>query len=232
MQAVILAAGRGTRMGELTATVPKPMLKVGDKTLIEHKLDILPQEIDEVIIVVGYLGHVIQQHFGGAYCGKRILYAEQENPTGGTANALWKAKDILQGRFLVLNGDDIYAADDIAACIKEKEWVVLVEEAAGPKSGGKVVLDKQGHVSDIQEGAHEGNLLLNTNTFVLDTRVFAQEPVPKAPGSAELGLPQTVLAACLTQAIDLVPVSATKLIQITAPEDIAAAEKALGYRVF
>ena len=50
--AVILAAGKGTRMGELSITTPKPMLKVLNKTLIEHKLDMMPDQIDEVIIVV------------------------------------------------------------------------------------------------------------------------------------------------------------------------------------
>ena len=55
MKAVILAAGKGTRMGDLSLETPKPMLKVLGKTLLEHKLDSLPDVIDEVVITVGYL---------------------------------------------------------------------------------------------------------------------------------------------------------------------------------
>ena len=54
MQVVILAAGRGTRMGDLTSDTPKPLLKVKDKTLLEYKLDVLPDSISEVIFVIGY----------------------------------------------------------------------------------------------------------------------------------------------------------------------------------
>src|SRR5437016_4983418 len=108
MQAVILAAGHGTRMVELTQSVPKPMLTVAGKPLLEYKLDALPEKIDEVIIIVGYLGGVIQKHFGGLYDNKRILYVEQEK-LDGTAGALWCAKDILHDRYLVMMGDDIYA---------------------------------------------------------------------------------------------------------------------------
>ena len=69
MQAVILAAGRGVRMGALTESTPKPMLQIKGRTLLEYKLAALPEEVDEVIIVVGYLGGMIQSHFGGEYNG-------------------------------------------------------------------------------------------------------------------------------------------------------------------
>ena len=63
MQAVILSAGRGTRMGVLTDSMPKPMLTVLGKTLLEHKFDILPSEVDEIILIVGNMGGLIQKHF-------------------------------------------------------------------------------------------------------------------------------------------------------------------------
>jgi hypothetical protein len=60
---------------------------------------------NEVILVVGYLGGMIQKRFGGEYKGKRILYLEQENPVGGSAQALWLAKDILKDKFVI---NDLY----------------------------------------------------------------------------------------------------------------------------
>ena len=74
MQVVILAAGRGTRMGGLTERVPKSLLEVAGKTLLEHKFDILPDDVDEIIIVVGYLGDKIREWYGDGYHSKRIQY--------------------------------------------------------------------------------------------------------------------------------------------------------------
>jgi len=60
MQAIILAAGRGTRMGELTNDLPKPLLKISGRPILEYTLANLPREIDEVILVIGYHGHKIK----------------------------------------------------------------------------------------------------------------------------------------------------------------------------
>lgn len=217
-------------MGALTENMPKPMLQVAGKTLIEHKLDILPNDIDEVVIVVGYLGSVVHNHFGGVHKDKRILYVEQENPVGGTADALWQAKDILHDRFLVLNGDDLYGREDIIRCTTHPDdWVFLVEEAEDTSTKGKVVLDEEGHVTDIQEGGtHEGGPgLLNTGACVLDTRIFEHAQVPKAPGSTETGLPQTALVAAREIPVDIKTVVATDWFPITVPEDLARAEEFL-----
>ncbi len=64
MQAVILAAGEGKRMRPLTLTTPKPLLHVADKQLLEHIIGALPDEIGEILLVIGYRGDLIQQHFG------------------------------------------------------------------------------------------------------------------------------------------------------------------------
>ena len=210
-------------MGTLTEKVPKPMLKVGDKNLLELKMDILPESVDEVILIIGYLGNVIREYFGTEYAGKKITYVEQKNIVGGTADALWQARGILKDRFIVMMGDDLYAQKDIEECLK-KEWALLVDNVHGKRSSGRVVTDETGNIVDILEGEHDAKeWLSSTNMFVLDTRIFNQTPVPKAPGSMELGLPQTVLAAAREQGITFSPVPATFWFQITEPADLASA---------
>lgn len=98
MQAVILAAGLGKRMGTLTDSTPKVLLEVAGKTLLEHKLGILPMDIDEVILVVGHLGEMVRRHIGSQFNGRTIRYVEQPAPLG-TADALWRAKHMLSGKF-------------------------------------------------------------------------------------------------------------------------------------
>ena len=230
MQAVILAAGRGTRMGALTEGTPKSMLEVGGKTLLEHKFDALPDAVDEIIIIVGYLGGIIHDRYGGDYNGKRILYEEQENIIGGTADALWQAKDVLHNRFLVLMGDDLYSEHDMERVMAPDDgWTQLVEETNRPRAGGNVVFDKNHHITSIEEGMHAGQGYIGTNCYQLDTRIFDFTMVPKATGSKEMGLPQTALAAAKKLKIPFYAVKASAWIQITAPEDLEFAEKVLAH---
>ena len=228
MQAVILAAGRGTRMGNFVKDRPKPMLKVAGKTLLEYKFDALPDDVDEIVLVVGYLAEVIHETYGESYNGKKITYVTQENNVGGTADALWSAKNVLKGRFLVMMGDDIYSREDIDA-VRAGEWSLAVQPVENTKDGSSVVLGSDRRIVDIIEsGYHEGGEgFRGTNLFSLDTRVFDFPQVPKGEGSTELGLPQTVLAAAKTSGIPFTAVDATHWIQITSPEDIARVTKEL-----
>lgn len=230
MQAVILAAGKGTRMKELTRSVPKPMLMVNGKNLIEHKLDALPEDVDEVILIVGYQADVIRDYFKDSFGGRRIRYVEQEK-LDGTAGALWLARPYLSERFVVMMGDDIYAREDVEACLSSSDWSVLVEETKTMASGGRMVMDDSEHIVDIEEGDHTGKPgLMNTNLLALDPRLFEYPLVPKAHGSDEYGLPQTVLAASKASGIPLAAVRSTFWIQVTAPEDLEKASLMLKER--
>lgn len=72
MKIVILAAGKGARMNDLTNMTPKPLLKYEGKNLLEHKLDALPENITEIIFVIGYLGDQIKEYFKDSYKGTPI----------------------------------------------------------------------------------------------------------------------------------------------------------------
>lgn len=221
MQAVVLAAGHGTRMEELTHAVPKPMLDLGGKPLLEYKFEALPADIDEIVVVVGYLANVIRGYFGGRYNDKRIVYVEQKE-MNGTAGALWEAQSVLKNRFLVMMGDDIYTREDIEACIAPGDWWrLLVQQSAEMHRAGDVQLDAEANITGIIEGDRRSEPgLASTNMYLLDTRLFSCALVPKQEGSHEFGLPQTVVQAAKTLGIRFEPVFTDQWIQITSPKDL------------
>lgn len=113
MQVVILAAGEGTRMRPLSASLPKPMLPVADRPLVAHSVDAaIDAGADEVVLVVGYEAETVREHFGSEYAGVPVEYAVQEEQSG-TADAVRAAREHLDGPFAVLNGDNLYDAESI-----------------------------------------------------------------------------------------------------------------------
>ena len=114
MRAIILAAGEGMRLRPLTTYMPKVMLPVGNKPILEYVVEALRNNsIKEITIVVGYKSDRIKQYFGnGADFGVHIDYVEQKKQLG-TAHALYQAKK--DGEFLLLFGDNIVGE----RCVKE-----------------------------------------------------------------------------------------------------------------
>jgi len=116
MRAVILAAGKGLRMLPLTAFTPKPLLEVGGKPIIYHVLNALPPEIDDIIIVVKYLGDKIKKRIGRYYKGIKIKYATGSDK--GNAYSFMNTKKYLKDeRFLLIYGDEIPNPEDIKKCL-------------------------------------------------------------------------------------------------------------------
>lgn len=220
-KAIILAAGKGTRMGNLSEETPKPMLKVLDKTLLEHKLDMLPASITEVIIVVGHLKNTITDFIGESYKGKKISYVIQEE-LKGTADALFLCKDLLKEdeRFLVMMGDDIYSKEDMEECLKY-DWSIAIRESDSIKGRAKTIFDDNGHILEIIEKYPEDEKgFIPTGMYSLTPKIFNYEKV-KIPGG-EFGLPQTILSA--KKDFNIKAVQSRFWLQITSPEDLKIAE--------
>lgn len=221
MQAVILAAGLGTRMKNLTRDTPKPLLRVGEMTLIEHKLNNLPPPIEEVIVVIGYLGEKIRAALGDEYSGRRIIYVEQRELTG-TGPALFICRPLLKDKFLVLMGDDLYRDEDLAELVKYPLALLAWELKTdlGDARWAELILGKDGSLRDILEKrpAHPG-MLVNAGAYCLDKRIFDYPLQPAGSGSSELGLPQTI--AFMARAGERVAVvKASWWKNITAPSDL------------
>jgi D-glycero-D-manno-heptose 1,7-bisphosphate phosphatase len=112
MKTVIMAGGRGTRIAAIAPDLPKPMIKLCGKPILEHQIDCLKKNnLTDIIIVTGHLGHVIEDYFGdGSKFSCAISYYTETDPLG-TAGALFKIKDKLDGDFILINGDIIFDID-------------------------------------------------------------------------------------------------------------------------
>lgn len=211
-------------MAPLTHTLPKPMIKIGGKTLIEHKLDVLPTTVDEVVLIVGYLGQVIVDYFGVEFGGRKITYVFQQG-FHGTADALWQSRSVLGDHFLVMAGDDLYHPIDVAK-VASLDLGISVAFVPQLISGGKVILTPDGHLDSIVEGQYHGgdSGWVYTSLCSLTPAIFNEEPV-KLPGRDEYGLPQTIVSLSRKQAVEVV--TATAWCQITSPEDLEVGRRFL-----
>src|ERR1700734_3169482 len=111
-QAAILVGGRGTRLGQITDTVPKPLLPVGGRPFLDYQMRFLRQcGITEVVMCVGYLSAMVEARYGVAPAlGPRVLFSRESSPAG-TGGALALARPLLAETFFVLNGDTILDLD-------------------------------------------------------------------------------------------------------------------------
>ena len=106
MQAVIMAGGKGTRLASVTKNIPKPMVPIEGKPLLEYQIENLKANgVSHIILIVGHLGEVIQSYFGdGSKFGVDISYYFEKSPLG-TAGALAKISDRLEETFFLVFGD-------------------------------------------------------------------------------------------------------------------------------
>lgn len=222
MQCVILAAGLGKRMGELTKVRPKPLLEVCGKPLLQHIIEALPSAVHEIIIVVGYKGEMIREYFGEEFQGKKITYIEQVEQTG-TAHALWLAKDLIKGRFLFLFADDIHGAQDFMRAISYTRSL-LVCPVPNPERFGIVVRNPDGTLGSMIEKPTEApSNYASSGAMVLDEHIF--EFPPETPLNGEFYLTEVIQRYSVKYPIAVVEQSLW--IPVGYPEDIEKAEKIL-----
>lgn len=120
MKVVIMAGGKGTRISSIADDIPKPMIKIANKPVLEHELESLKEQgFTDIIITVGHLGSIIMDYFGdgskispvtGKTFGVSIEYFVEEVPLGN-AGALFKIKEKLKEDFLLINADAVFDVD-------------------------------------------------------------------------------------------------------------------------
>lgn len=120
MIGVILAAGKGTRMEPFSTRYPKPILPICNKPLLHYQIEMMKEmDIEEIVIVIGHLGHEIAQALGdGSYLGVKIRYVEQKE-TLGIAHALGKLEPYISSPILMALGDVFFVTEGLRS-MKEK----------------------------------------------------------------------------------------------------------------
>lgn len=167
-----MAAGKSTRAYPLTLTKPKPLLKIANKTVLEHNLEQLAGIVDEAVIIVGYHKEMIMEFLGESFNGIKITYIEQKEQKG-TGHALQQAESILKERFILMNGDDLYSRLDIENCLKH-DYCVLSREVRDPRKFGVLVLDGN-YLKGIIEKPKETKIsMINTGLYILDAEIFRE----------------------------------------------------------
>ena len=195
MDAVILAAGLGTRLRPHTLTTPKPLLPVRDRPILDWTLGALPKSIDRVVVVVNHLAEQVE-----AYLRQQTHFHEwatvRQTQPRGTGDALRSCREQVRSeRFLVMNGDDLYGAADLAA-LAACPAGVLVYPVDDPPHWGIAFLKPDGTLEKLVEKPKlEGRHLANTGVYLFPREVFDIPLALSARGEYEITDYVSALAA-------------------------------------
>lgn len=195
MDAVLLAAGLGTRLRPHTEKTPKPLLPVQGRPILDWTLGALPKGVDRVVVVTHYLAEQVADYLGKQPHFKEWVTVPQGDPQG-TGDALRKCRaQIRSEKFLVINGDDLFGADDfatLAAC----QAGVIVQEVQEPKKFGIAFLKPDGTLEKLVEKPDlPAPQLANTGAYVFPRSVFEIEITRSPRGEFEITDYVTKLAA-------------------------------------
>ena len=152
MKTVIMAGGKGTRISSIASDIPKPMIRIGDKPVLQLEIESLrKQGFRDFIITISHLGYVIQDYFkDGSDFGVHIEYYNEEIPLGN-AGALFKIKDQLSDDFLLINGDVLFDVDinRMLSFYKENGGLasILTHPNTHPYDSGLIFIDEQKRVT-------------------------------------------------------------------------------------
>lgn len=199
--AVILAAGRGTRMGALTAQRPKPLLSVGGRPLIEHiLLGFRAAGIERAVVVTGYRGEQIEAALGdGAHLGMAIAYARQEE-ANGTARALLQVQPHLRDETFALSWGDVvvdssFYREMVGAFAATFEVQLAVNEVDDPWRGAAVYVGADWRVTRLEEKPPRGTASTrwnNAGIFTFRPSIFRYAAGLAASARGEYELPQAI----------------------------------------
>lgn len=177
MKAIILVAGRGRRLRPLTDRCPKPLLPIGDHTILSDCLAQLKAlNPEQYVIVVGYRSKCIRSAVGESFEGTSITYVRQPGPSG-PAGALYAAREKVDDPFALIYGDSIYRCDLVEPVRRfrraDHRGIVLVDRPASASTGrGRIQLGPDGAITGFGGGAGTKGWK-SAGYFVLSPTIFS-----------------------------------------------------------
>ena len=187
MKALILAAGMGTRLRPITWSVPKCLVPVNSKPILEHQLEALSLAgIREVILVVGHLAELLSDKYGTSYSGMDIRYVE--NPLYDRTNniySLWLARPHLNSQVLLLEGDLVFEPELLKRLTQTSEPDVAIVERFQPSMDGTVIQANGHWASRMVLKANQGDdfdyasALKTVNIYKLSQELLQDQIVPE-----------------------------------------------------
>ncbi|MFB6194235.1 MAG: sugar phosphate nucleotidyltransferase [Halobaculum sp.] len=234
MDAVVPAAGRGTRMGDATADRPKPLVEVAGEPLLSHAMrPAVAAGVEELVVVVGYRGDQIVDRYGDSFEGVPITYAWQEDPRG-LADGVRIGGSRAAGAFLQVHGDYVFGGsfDGLLARHRASDAAAtLLVEGVPPERAsefGVIEFEADGSVAGVVEKPADppSNVVL-TGAFVFDPVVVSACEVitPSDRGEYETADALDLLVTAGHE-IELVAADAW-LVNVNSPADAATVERRL-----
>lgn len=170
MKVIILAAWEGSRLRPLTNTIPKPMIKIFWKPIIEHNLEHIYKYVKEIIIIVKYKAEIIENYFWNNFKWVPVTYHLQNDEKWTWAAIKWLKLDT---EVLILNWDSIFDKDDLKEIIKLKWYWVLVKKVQTPEKYGIFKVDNENKILEIVEKPEKFIWdLANLWVYKLNSQIF------------------------------------------------------------
>ena len=187
MDAIILAAGLGTRLRPHTNTIPKPLLPVQGRPILDWTIAALPRQVDRLIVVTNYLAEQIDAYLATQTHIRDWTTVRQEVPRG-TGDALRVCRPhVRSDRLLVLNGDDLYGAADLARAGGEAGRASWPTRWTSRGSSGSCSGTRTGRSRELVEKPDmDGTALANIGAYVFPRRVFDIELTLSKRGEYEI----------------------------------------------
>lgn len=186
MQVVVLAGGVGSRLRPWTNQIPKPLLPMLDKTLLERVVESVPTElVDEVIVAGGYKIDLIRKYFDEADVDFDVTIVPEDEPLG-TGGALANCSDVVSGTFACFNGDIVSSLDVNPLLNLHKKnggiGTLALWQVEDPTRFGIVGLDDDSRVTQFKEKPKKEEVfsnLINAGSYILEDDVFDYMPEGK-----------------------------------------------------
>ena len=210
-------------MRPLTNDKPKPLLLISGRPMIEHIINALPKEIDELIVVIGYKGEQIKEFLSEKFQGLKVQYVWQKEKLG-TGHALKLCQPYLgRDKFLMLFADDIHGREGLE-CLLKHDCAILTAEVDDPRRFGVISVDELGRIINLEEKPeHPKSNSVSTGAMALDGRIFKYEPIRHENGEYYL----TTMIEQMLKEHDVFAAKSSLWISTATPDDLKKAEEIL-----